>query len=184
MARLEDNDMVFLLERRHKTESPSMRVSFSESPLAEPMRRALSGESGTTVAIDYRGETVLAAFEPVSEVNVGIVAKIDLAEIRQPFTRAAIAGLGASTLLILIGGMAELLQYNLKAVRSYLLKEDFQQLWSYSSKYWAGKFIDKWCTRAMRSKIDPMKKVAKQKLKGYSAAKTYLPAPWPQVCSR
>jgi len=106
MARLEDNDMVFLLERRHKTESPSMRVSFSESPLAEPMRRALSGESGTTVAIDYRGETVLAAFEPVSEVNVGIVAKIDLAEIRQPFTRAAIAGLGASTLLILIGGMA------------------------------------------------------------------------------
>ena len=80
--------------------------------------------------------------------------------------------------------LRELLQYNLKAVRSYLLKEDFQQLWSYSSKYWAGKFIDKWCTRAMRSKIDPKKKVAKQKLKGYSAAKTYLPAPWPQVCSR
>ena len=35
-------------------------------------------------------------------------------------------------------------------------------MWSYSSKCWAGKFIDKWCTRAMRSKIDPMKKVAKR----------------------
>ena len=58
--------------------------------------------------------------------------------------------------------LQDLLQYNLKSVRSYLLKEDFQQLWTYSSKYWAGKFIDKWCTRAMRSKIDPMKKVAKQ----------------------
>lgn len=58
--------------------------------------------------------------------------------------------------------LRDLLQYNLKTVRSYLLKEDFQQLWAYSSKYWAGKFIDKWCTRAMRSKIDPMKKVAKQ----------------------
>ena len=58
--------------------------------------------------------------------------------------------------------LRDLLQYNLKSVRSYLLKEDFQQLWTYSSKYWAGKFIDKWCSRAMRSKIDPMKKVAKQ----------------------
>lgn len=57
--------------------------------------------------------------------------------------------------------LKDLLKYNLKSVRSYLLKEDFQQLWQYSSKYWAGKFIDKWCTRAMRSKIDPMKKVAK-----------------------
>lgn len=58
--------------------------------------------------------------------------------------------------------LRELLQYNLKSVRSYLLKEEFQQLWQYSSKYWAGKFIDKWSTRAMRSKIEPMKKVAKQ----------------------
>ena len=57
--------------------------------------------------------------------------------------------------------LKELVQYNLKSVRSYLLKEDFQRLWQYSSKYWAGKFIDKWCTRTMRSKIDPMKKVAK-----------------------
>lgn len=58
--------------------------------------------------------------------------------------------------------LKDLLQYNLKSVRSYLLKEDFQQLWNYTSSYWAGRFIDQWCTRAMRSKIDPMKKVAKQ----------------------
>jgi transposase len=56
----------------------------------------------------------------------------------------------------------DLLQLNLKTIRSYLLKEDFQQLWAYSSRFWAGRFVDKWCTRAMRSKIDPMKKVAKQ----------------------
>jgi len=58
--------------------------------------------------------------------------------------------------------LKDLLQYNLKSVRSYLLKEDFQQLLSYTSSYWAGRFIDQWCTRAMRSKIAPMKKVAKQ----------------------
>ena len=53
-----------------------------------------------------------------------------------------------------------LLQYNLKTVRSYLLKEAFQSFWDYRSAYWAGRFLDRWCTQAMRSKIDPMKKVA------------------------
>jgi transposase len=57
--------------------------------------------------------------------------------------------------------LADLLRYNLKAVRSYLLKEDFQFFWSYVSPYWAGKFLDRWCTRTMRSKIEPMKKIAK-----------------------
>jgi transposase len=58
--------------------------------------------------------------------------------------------------------LAELLQYNLKSIRSYLLKEDFQQLWQYTSLAWAGKFLDKWCTQTMRSQIEPMKKVAKR----------------------
>ena len=55
----------------------------------------------------------------------------------------------------------ELLQYNLKSIRSHLMKEDFQRLWEYRSPAWAGKFLDEWCTRAMRSKIEPMKKVAR-----------------------
>jgi transposase len=57
--------------------------------------------------------------------------------------------------------LAELIQYNLKSVRSYLLKEEFQWFWEYVSPYWAGLFLDKWCTKTMRSKIEPMKKVAK-----------------------
>lgn len=57
--------------------------------------------------------------------------------------------------------LAELLQYNLKSVRAYLLKEDFQFFWGYRSWYWAGVFLDRWCTRVMRSRIEPMKKVAR-----------------------
>ena len=57
--------------------------------------------------------------------------------------------------------LAELLQYNLRSVRGYLLKEEFQLFWNYASSYWAGKFMDRWCTKTMRSKIDPMKKVAR-----------------------
>jgi len=57
--------------------------------------------------------------------------------------------------------LAELLRHNLKAVRTYLLKEDFQFFWDYRSPTWAGKFLDRWCTRALRSRIEPMKKVAR-----------------------
>ena len=40
-------------------------------------------------------------------------------------------------------------------------KEDFQRFWEYSSPAWAGKFLDAWCTRTMRSRLKPMKKMAK-----------------------
>ena len=57
--------------------------------------------------------------------------------------------------------LAELLKYNLKSVRAHLLREDFQQFWEYVSPAWAGKFLDQWCTRTMRSQLEPMKKVAR-----------------------
>jgi len=57
--------------------------------------------------------------------------------------------------------LATLLQYNLKTIRSYLLKEDFQFFWEYTYAKNAGKFLYRWCTRAMRSRIGPMKAVAK-----------------------
>ncbi|MFT0175234.1 transposase [Paraburkholderia mimosarum] len=57
--------------------------------------------------------------------------------------------------------LRDLLQYNLRSVRAYLLKEEFQQLWDYSSPTWAGKFLDQWCTDVMRSRIEPMKKFAR-----------------------
>ena len=55
----------------------------------------------------------------------------------------------------------ELLRINLKAVRAYLLKEDFQKFWTYKSPAWAEKFLDDWCKRTMRSRLKPMKSVAK-----------------------
>ena len=54
-----------------------------------------------------------------------------------------------------------IVQFNLKTVKSYILKEDFQNFWTYTSAAWAGRFLDAWCTRTMRSRIEPMKKVAR-----------------------
>ena len=57
--------------------------------------------------------------------------------------------------------LRDLLHYNLQTVRAYLLKEDFHQFWDYDSPLWAGKFLDSWCKQTMRSRIEPMKKIAK-----------------------
>ena len=62
--------------------------------------------------------------------------------------------------------LAELVKYNLRSVRSYLLREDFQRFWTYQYAGWARRFLCEWCTRTMRSKIEPMKKVARR-LRGH-----------------
>jgi len=53
--------------------------------------------------------------------------------------------------------LADVLQYDLKSVRAYLLKESFQLFWNYTSPYWAEWYLKKWCARAMRSRLEPIK---------------------------
>jgi transposase len=55
----------------------------------------------------------------------------------------------------------ELLQYNLQSVKGYLLKLEFERFWKYRSPYWAEVFLNEWTEKVMRSRIEPMKKVAK-----------------------
>jgi transposase len=57
--------------------------------------------------------------------------------------------------------LSELLRYNLRTVRAYLLREEFQRLWEYKSAAWAGRFLDEWTGRVMRSRLEPMKKIAR-----------------------
>ncbi len=57
--------------------------------------------------------------------------------------------------------LRDLQRYNLRTVRAYRVKEDFQQFWEYDAPSWAGKFLDAWCPQVMRSRIEPMKKIAR-----------------------
>jgi transposase len=57
--------------------------------------------------------------------------------------------------------LADVLRYDLRSVRAYLLKQSLQLFWTYPSAYWAGWYLDKWCTRALRSRLEPMKKIAR-----------------------
>ena len=54
--------------------------------------------------------------------------------------------------------LKEVLQYDLKTVRAFLLKESFQLLWAYTSPHWALWYLKKWCGRANRSRLVPIKK--------------------------
>ena len=102
LARREGDKIIFLARHRHYDLNNPKPVSF-DSKLAEPMKMALSGKSGTIIGLDYRGKKVLAAHEPVKELGLGIVAKIDLDEIREPFVRATLIIICIMTILALSG---------------------------------------------------------------------------------
>jgi len=54
-----------------------------------------------------------------------------------------------------------LIASKLETSRAWELKETFSHFWSYKSVTWAKNFLDSWCYRAMRSRLEPMKKVAR-----------------------
>jgi transposase len=54
-----------------------------------------------------------------------------------------------------------LLASKLQTARAWELKETFAHFWKYRSVTWAGAFLDYWTWRAMRSRLEPMKKVAR-----------------------
>ena len=57
--------------------------------------------------------------------------------------------------------LADLLRYNLRTVKAYLLKEDLQLLWDETTVDGAETFIKDWTFRAMRSRLEPVKKIAR-----------------------
>ncbi len=122
LAEFRNGQIYFLLKHRHEntTSGGKNNGPFKMgADLAEPMQRVLRGDSGVMTGTDYRGEKVLAAFEPVraGSKRVGIVAKIDLAEIRRPFIRSARTAAALGFLIILAGALI------FRRISSPLLKE-------------------------------------------------------------
>jgi PAS domain S-box-containing protein len=79
-----------------------------DSSVAEPMKEALLGNSGTLIGKDYRGVEVLAAYRPLhlQDMVLALVAKVDLSTIQTPFFKANIVvfsiGLGLTAVCILL----------------------------------------------------------------------------------
>lgn len=50
---------------------------------------------------------------------------------------------------------------NLKSARAWAIKEQLRNFWSYRSKGWARKYFDSWYSWAIRSRLAPIKNVAR-----------------------
>lgn len=102
LAQRREGRIVFLLRHRNSDVDELMEIPW-DSENAQPMRYALSGRSGTLVGSDYRGNRVLAAYEPVQGIGLGVVAKIDTRELLVPFVEAGIAIGTLAVLMIAVG---------------------------------------------------------------------------------
>jgi PAS domain S-box-containing protein len=103
LAKKEDDKIIFLLHHRHANEHTEYDTISFNSENAEPMRKALTGKSGTLLGKDYRGAIVLAAYEPVKHLNWGLVAKLDLSEFKTPFLKTGLIVLIVTVLLVGLG---------------------------------------------------------------------------------
>ena len=101
----QDNDRVdFLFRLRHDSTQNYDQILLS-SLNAEPIKKALLGQHGSIVGRDYRGVKVLAAYTPVPELKLGLVAKIDISEIQKPYIRTGMISGGLAILLVLFGAI-------------------------------------------------------------------------------
>jgi len=57
--------------------------------------------------------------------------------------------------------LADVLRYDLRTVRTYLLGESLQGLWRYTHAHTAMWYLDRWCTRALRSRMAPIQRYAR-----------------------
>ncbi len=104
LAKLDHGKIHFMLRHRHHEVDRMNSVPIDDSKIAEPMRKALKGESGVFIGLDYRGEKVVAAYTPIKTLKWGIVAKIDLKEIQEPYINESIKWIALALVLIIFGG--------------------------------------------------------------------------------
>lgn len=106
-ARRGSTELVFGWRRQGSIEFavPPRDESFVDAGRSEAMRRSVAGESGVTQGRDYRGVEVLAAYMPIEDLGIGLVAKVDMAQVRAPYIRAGAATAAGALLLILLGAL-------------------------------------------------------------------------------
>ncbi len=80
-------------------------VQAADGSLESPIGRAVRGESATLIGPDFRGVTVLAGYQHIPALDIGIVAKVDMTEVREPFVRVALIGGALTFAIILLGAL-------------------------------------------------------------------------------
>lgn len=68
-----------------------------------PMTHALQGRTGSMITRDYRGHNVLAAYGPVGRLGLGMVVKVDAAEVFEPIRQQLLLAIGLMALFAAAG---------------------------------------------------------------------------------
>jgi methyl-accepting chemotaxis protein len=104
LAKLDGERLVFMAPTRHDPEAALQRSLPIGGTAGTAMVRAIRGQSGAGRAVDYRGEEVLAGWEPVPSLAFGVVVKVDRWEAMQPAVRAGMRMLALLLPLVLAVG--------------------------------------------------------------------------------
>lgn len=142
----------------------SRRLRFICSDMWKPYLKVVAKKAGMAIHVLDRFHIASHLSKAIDEVRAGEVKDLKAKGRKPVLTRTRWLLLKRPENLNAkqeVGLGQLLLRMNLRTVRAYLLKEDFQFFWDYVSPAWAGKFLDRWCTRARRSRLVPMKKIAR-----------------------
>jgi signal transduction histidine kinase len=98
------NDSIYFLSRLNDSDdSFSKAICIKQYNLAVPLRLSLTQKTGgTTISKDYKGTYVVAAYQPIPELHMGLVAKIKLKDLLVKYILMLFALIAASTIIILI----------------------------------------------------------------------------------
>lgn len=95
-------ERVILLLRSRATADDVATLPIS-SPLGGLLAQVIEGRAGSGVLEDQNEVEVLAAFAPVPELGLGLLAKIPLDEVRYPFVVAGALSTAGTVVLIFLG---------------------------------------------------------------------------------
>lgn len=133
-----------------------------------------------------QAEIVYDQFHVLAKYGREVIDAVRGAEARRQTSRGERQVLKGSRWLLLRNGenlkrgdavrLRELLKANRKLATVYVLKDDLKSLWDYRLTPWAAQFFREWYARAIRSRIEPLKRFARrlrEKLDGILAHCTY-----------
>jgi transposase len=140
-------------------------LRFICSDMWQPYLQVMAAQAGQALHVVDRFHITMHLNQAVDEVRrresgrlraEGAGAAERLKKMRWPLLRrgSRVRGRARQKLNVLLAS-------KLQTARAWELKETFSHVWSYKSVTWAAAFLDYWCYRAMRSRLEPMKKVAR-----------------------
>lgn len=117
-------------------------------------------------------QVVYDLFHVVAKYGREVIDKVRVAEARRQTRRGERQVVKGARWLLLRNGsnlkrgdrvrLRELLAANRRLSTVYVLKDDLKSLWDYRLPNWAYRFFREWYDRAIRSRIDPLKRFARQ----------------------